>query len=398
MEQTTPQRASLKLSIETGKNKWLLTMSPGGKGRRRIELEAGELAEFKKQVGKALRQFGLAQETQVICCYEAGRDGFWIQRALTQSGYRVYVIDASSIEVAQRKRRKKTDRIDGEKLLRLLLRYESGDTDTFAVVHVPSEEDEDARRPQRELERLSKERLGHASRIESLLALQGVRAKVGADFLKQVPLLRRWDGSALGAELQRELLREYQRLQVVGEQTKALEAERAARLKEAQQVQVEAAAQKSRVPLDERQERMQRRHQKVLHLAELRGIGPHSAWKLVTEFFGWRDFRNRRQVGGLAGLTGTPYSSGESEREQGISKEGNKRIRTLMVELAWSWLRYQPGSKIAKWFAQHGAAGKRKRRQSIVAVARQLLVALWRYVEFGEVPEGADLKPCARAA
>jgi transposase len=398
MKDTTLHSTSLNLSIETGKNKWLLTISPGGKGRRRIELQAGGLTEFKRQVGKALRHFGLPQGTRVICCYEAGRDGFWIHRALTQLGYTVYVIDAASIELPQRRRRKKTDRIDGEKLLRLLLRYESGETDSFAVVRVPSEEDEDARRPQRELERLMKERLSHASRIESLLALQGVRAKVSAEFAKQLPLLRRWDGSPLGAELETELAREYQRYEVVARQITALLKERAARLKAAQEAQKVAAAQKGKGRVDERQERTQRRHEKVLRLSELRGIGAHSAWKLVTEFFGWRDFKNGRQVGGLAGLTGTPYNSGESERDQGISKEGNRRVRTLMVELAWSWLRYQPDSKITKWFEQRCLKGKRKRRQSIVAVARQLLVALWRYVQFGEVPEGAELKPCARAA
>ena len=395
MSQTTPQAASLKVSIETGKNKWLLTMSSGGQGRRRTELAAGDLSEFKHQVEKGLRQFKLGEKVKVFCCYEAGRDGFWIYRALTQMGYTVYVVDASSIEVPQQRRRRKTDRIDGEKLLRLLFRHLNGER-AFALVRVPHERDEDARRLHRELERLTKERIGHANRIESLLATHGIRLKITPDFAQQLERTRKWDGSALGADLTLELKREYERLSLLQQQLKKLKAERERRLEAAvAQAQAKGKPAERKASLDEEQQRQQRRYEQVIHLSGLKGVGVNSAWKLVFEFFGWREFRNRREVGGLAGLTGTPYNSGESERDQGISKAGNWRIRTLMVELAWLWLRYQPDTKITKWFRDRATKGKRCKRQAIVAVARQLLVALWRYEQFGEIPEGARLKNAA---
>jgi transposase len=238
------------------------------------------------------------------------------------------------------------------------------------VVRVPSVEREDGRRLHRELERLKKERTGHRNRIQGLLATQGVVLKPGRDFLSRLAGVVLWNGGPLPSGIREELEREYGRLRLVEEQMRGLEAERLKRL-------------------EERPELGQ-----VLALARLRGLGCSSAWVLVMEFFGWRGFRNRREVGAAAGLVGTPYESGESRRDQGISKAGNWRVRTLMIELGWTWLRYQPDSALSQWFRERfGGGGKRSRRIGMVALARRLLVALWRYLEFGEVPAGAQLKP-----
>ena len=361
----------LFIAFELSDKKWKLALSDGDK-KRMVTIDAGDLVALGEVIAKAKARFGMPEDVSIVSCYEAGRDGFWLHRYLIHCGVANMVVDASSIEVSRRARRAKTDRIDAEQLLRLLIRHHNGDKRVWSVVHVPSVEEEDARRLNRELERLKKERTGHRNRIQSLLVSQGVRLKPRHDLLERLEQARLWDGSALPPDLQAEVRREEERLRLVDQQIRALEAEQVQRL--------EAAA----LPC----------HHQIVQLMHLRGIGLTSAWVFVMEYFGWRQFTNRKEVAALAGLTPMPYASGDSYREQGISKAGNRRIRTLMIQIAWSWLRYQPHSALSVWFnTRFAQGGKRMRRIGIVALARRLLIALWRYLQSGVIPEGASLKP-----
>jgi transposase len=359
----------LFMALELSDKKWKLALSDGTK-RRIVTIAAGDLVALGEAVAKAKARFGMPGGVPIVSCYEAGRDGFWLHRYLVHCGVVNVVVDASSIEVNRRARRAKTDRVDVEQLLRLLIRYHHGEKRVWSVVHVPSVEEEDARRLHRELERLKKERTGHRNRIQALLVSQGVRLQPRHDFLERLETARLWDGAALPPDLQAEGRREEARLRAVDEQVRALEAEQARRL--------EAAATSC--------------HQQVAHLMRLRGIGLTSAWVFVMEYFGWRQFHNRKEVAALAGLTPMPYASGDSFRDQGISKAGNRRIRSLMIQIAWGWLRYQPHSALSVWFnTRFALGGKRMRRIGIVALARRLLIVLWRYVQRGTIPEGASL-------
>jgi transposase len=282
------------------------------------------------------------------------------------------VVDSASIEVNRRKRRAKTDRIDVRKLLHMLLRHHGGEKLVWSVVNVPSEQAEDGRHLHRELEVLKKERTMHRSRLKSLLIQHGISVSNPSSrkFLIDLESTRRWDGTQLPPDLKARITREHDRLRMVEEQIYSLGKEREKRV---------AAADTAPI-------------KQVAHLMTLVGIGPNSSWKFVMEFFAWRDFKNGKQIGALSGLTPTPYDSGASLREQGISKAGNKRIRTLAVEMAWVWLRFQPQSKLSQWYARRfGQGGKRMRRIGIVAMARRLLIDLWRYLEYGVIPEGARL-------
>jgi transposase len=361
----------LFVALELSDKKWKLALSDGNK-RRIVTITAGDLVTLGEAVAKAKTRFGMPGSVPIVSCYEAGRDGFWLHRYLVHCGVANVVVDASSIEVNCRARRAKTDRVDVEQLLRLLIRYHHGEKRGWSVVHVPSVEEEDARRLHRELERLKKARTGHRNRIQALLVSQGVRLQPRHDLLERLEAARLWDGSALPPDLQAEVRREEARLRSVDEQIRALEAEQARRLEEAV------------TPC----------HQQIAHLMHLRGIGLTSAWVFVMEYFGWRQFNNRKEVAALAGLTPMPYASGDSSRDQGVSKAGNRRIRTLMIQIAWGWLRYQPHSALSVWFnTRFALGGKRMRRIGIVALARRLLIALWRYVQSGAIPESASLKP-----
>ena len=361
----------LLLSFELGNGKWLLTFSAGQR-LRRVEIQARDLRALEIEIAAARKKFGLAAASVVHSCYEAGRDGFWLHRALTARGVINLVIDPSSIEVDRRKRRAKNDRLDGEALLRLLARYIAGERKHLRIVRVPSANDEDARRPQRELERLTRERTAHINRIRSLLALEGVVLNPGAaSFVSALSHAQRWDGQPLGTHLLAEIHDELERMEVIARQIKRLRIEQDARAEQA--------------PDDAR-------HKKLTTLRSLKGIN-RSAYLLVFEFFAWRTFSNRREVGAAAGLVGTPYQSGDTNREQGISKAGNARIRTVLVELAWRWVRFQPQSALTQWYQERfGQSGGRRRRVGIVALARRLLIALWRLVEQGVVPEGVAIK------
>jgi transposase len=360
------------MALELSKKLWKLAFSDGEK-KRVVTIKAKNLLELQEAITKAKAKFGLPMEARVVSCYEAGRDGFWLHRFLVSTGIENKVVDSSSIEVNRRARRAKTDGIDAGKLLGLLRRYWGGERDVYSVVRVPSESQEDARRLHRELERLKKERGQHITRIRSLLTLHGIEVSYvgGSDLADQVSGFRQWDGSPLPGELKAELLREGERLTLVRQQISALEAEQRRRERESDDPMI----------------------RKIVQLQQLGAIGQVSAWVFIMELFGWRKFNNRRELASLVGLTPMPYNSGDSTVEQGISKAGSRRVRALLIEISWLWLRYQPDSELSQWFNRRFAAGgKRMRRIGIVALARKLLIALWRYLETGEIPAGATLK------
>ena len=281
------------------------------------------------------------------------------------------VVDAASIKVNRRAKRVKSDRVDAEGLVLDLIRHHRGEKGIWKVVRVPTEGEEDQRRRHRMLERLKKERTQHRARILSLLATQGIRPERLKVFVKELGQARTWQGKSLPPELMAEIEQQKERLWVVERQMKEIGRE-----------QEEAVRNASSVA-----------QRKVARLCMLRGVGIDTAWMLVMEFFGWREFRNRREVGGAAGLGGTPYSSGVTRREQGISKAGNRWVRARMIELGWIWLRLQPQAELSQWFVKRfGDGGARMRRVGIVALARRLLIELWHFVEHGVVPRGAVLK------
>jgi transposase len=362
----------LHLAFELGHKNWKLVFGDGKK-MRTVSTAARDLEVLQKQIEMAKNKFKLEGDVRIVSCYEAGRDGFWLHRYLISCGIENLVVDSASIEVSRRKRRKKTDRIDAKKLLNMLVRYHGGERLMWSVVNVPSEEAEEGRHLHRDLEVLGKERTMHRNRIKSLLIQQGIAVKnpSARDFLVELESFRTWDGVELGADLKSRIIREHGRLRMVEEQIYSVKKERERRLENEESESIK----------------------KVMQLMTLRGIGMNSSWKFVMEFFGWRNFQNRGELASLSGLTPTPYDSGGSQREQGISKAGNKRIRTLSVEMAWVWLRFQPQSKLSQWFVERFAlGGSRMRRIGIVAMARKLLIDLWRYLEQGVIPEGAILK------
>jgi transposase len=373
--QTVPQgqdtaiQGELYLSFELGDKSWKLTASDGRRGPSRYSVDAGDVAAVLDCVRRAKERCQLEPQAEVHSCYEAGRDGWWLHRWLIEQGIDNIVVDSASIEVNRRARRAKTDRLDGDKLLAMLMRHHAGER-VWSVLHEPTPEQEDARRTHRELARLTQERTAHMNRIRSLLVLHNLRVPVIVGGRDWAPWWER-HGEQVPPVLRGEIERESARLALVKQQVKALEAARRQELAEGKQ------------PL-------------VSQLAQLRAIGPKGAWVLVKEVFGWRRFANRRELAGCLGLAPTPYDSGGSQIEQGISKAGNKRARTMLVELAWSWLRLQPDSVLTQWFNRRFAgSGKRMRRVGIVALARRLAIALWRYLEHGEIPAGASLKPAA---
>lgn len=362
----------LHMAFELGRSKWKLGFTTGpGRSPRERTIGARDLEALEREIERAKERFGVPPEGRVVSCYEAGRDGFWLHRYLLSRGIENEIVDSSSIEVKRRKRRRKSDGLDVRSLLRLLCRYTAGERDVWSVVNVPSREAEDRRWLHREIETLTAERTERSNRIKSLLATQGVELRLGRDFDARLAEVRLWDGAPLGPELRARLSREWVRLRRVQEDLKALEAERRERLEAVRDDPV----------LDQ-----------VRDLMELRGIGLKSAWLFVMEFFSWREFKNRREVGGLAGVAAAPNQSGEGDQSPGIDKAGNRWVRRMATEIAWSWVRYQPNSEITRWFnRRYAKAGKRARRRGIVAVARKVLVALWRYLEHGEIPEGAVL-------
>jgi transposase len=358
----------LLLAMELSAKSWRLVMGANGR-RRHVTLEPGNVEGFVEALARAKAKLGLAVDAPVVSCYEAGRDGFWVHRWLAQQGVRNVVIDSASIEVSRRARRAKTDRVDGDKLWSLLHRWYGGDGEALRAVRVPSREEEDLRLLHRERQTWVTARTREGNRIRGLLAAQGVRVEGGiAKWGGQLDALRTGDGHPLPPQLQARLARAIDHYRGISDRITVLEDE--------QREKITTAAGAGAFAL-------------VELLKTLRGVGMQSAWTLVFELFGWRRYRNRRELAASVGLVSTPYDSGESRREQGLSKSGNRRVRTLMIELAWSWLRYQPASALSQWWQARFASTQRGRKVGIAALARKLLIALWHMSQSGEIPAGA---------
>lgn len=366
----------LAVSLELSAKSWKMGFHDGNREKPAVhtvsnEVAALRLSEAVGKIEKVKRDWGYSEDTRVVVCFEAGQDGFWIQRALLGRGYEAVIVDPASIPVERRARRAKTDRLDAIKLVLSLRGWLRGEGDRMHVIRVPSVEAEAQRQLVRDRGELQKEVGQHRDRMRKLLRTVGYWEGVAADFADRLSAgkARCYDGSELPAELRERLERECERLALAEKQLAALEASLVTKLP----TQVQG---------------------RIGELKKLKGIGPVGAMRLVCELF-WRNFDNRRQVGSCVGLTPQPYDSGESRVDQGISKAGNRRVRALLIEMAWLWLQYQPESALSQWFAQRtrgSGPNKRGRRIMIVAVARRLVIALWRYLKDGTVPEGAQLK------
>jgi transposase len=374
-ESTAPASISpipLLLAFELGERTWKLGFTTGFGQRPRVRsVPAGSVDRVLEEIARAKRRLKVRAETPVVSCYEAGRDSFWLHRYLVAHSITNHVVDSSSIEVKRRARRAKTDKLDLAGLLTLLARYLAGDQRAWHVVRVPSVADEDARQLHRTWETVQRDRSRLLCRLQELLVTQGVRLPIRDDFPAQLEAVRLWDGTPVPPGLQARLKRAWTQLALLDQQLAELEAERAA-------LSVDPATETGRY---------------VTRLPTLRGIGPVGAWVLATEIFGWRDIRNARQLGGLVGLVPAPFQSGETDHDQGITRAGNKHVRRLLVQLAWSWRRWQPESALTQWYEERfGRGSRRLRRIGIVALARKLLIALWRYVDQGQIPDGAVTK------
>jgi transposase len=363
----------LYLALELSWNAWKLAFTVGSGQKARLRtIPARNTDLLLREIAKAKARFGLPDDTPVVACYEAGRDGFWLHRLLVHHGIDNRVVDSASIEVNRRQRRAKSDGLDAIKLVEMLIRFHNGETKVWRVVRVPTVEDEDRRQRHRELIDLKGQRTEHSNRIKGLLATFGLDALVDAEFPRRLERLRQWDGRPLPPSVTARILREFARWQQVDAQVRALSAEQRRAVRDDEEPQVE----------------------QVRRLLGLKGIGQAGAWILVREVFGWRAIKNRRELAALAGLVPTPYGSGDSHREQGISKAGNRRVRWVLVQLSWGWLHHQPDSALSRWYGQRfGAGNARARKVGIVALARKLLIALWKYLEIGEVPAGAEVVP-----
>lgn len=368
----TAPTACLLLAFELGQRSWKLGFSAGVGQRPRIrQIPAGAVGLIDKEIVQAKMRVGLSLEAAVISCYEAGRDGFWLHRYLLAHGITNHVVDSASIEVNRRARRAKTDRLDLGGLLSLLARYVLGDRRVWRVVRVPTVTDEDTRQLPRTWETLTEDRTRLINRMKGLLTTQGVQIPIDKHFLEHLHAAQLWDGTPVPTGLQERLTADWAQLRQVETQLRERRA-RAARPPDASTPTGRAIEQ----------------------LQTLRAIGVTGAWVLATEIFGWRQIENRRQLGGLVGLVPAPYQSGETAYDQGITRAGNTHVRRVMVQLAWVWLQYQPDSALSQWYQRRfGGGGKRLRRIGIIALARKLLIALWRFLETGAVPDGAQLKP-----
>jgi transposase len=368
------------LAIELSKKSWIIGVNtPLSEKISKYTVEGWkELAELldkiRTRVGRELKR-----PVEFVSCYEAGYDGFWIHRLLEKNGVRNFVVDPASVQVDRRARRVKTDIVDVTKLLRSLMAYLRGEPKVWSVVRVPTIAEEDDRRLHRERDRLINERVQHVNRIKGLCAVHGIYhyEPLRPDRMKRLEQLRTGDERELPPRVRAEIRRELQRLELALEMIKAIEKERNAMVL-------------AKTPSTYGNAK------KVQQLVKIGSIGPEIATVLVGEVF-FRQFNNRQEVGSYVGLTPSHFQSGPSSRDQGISKAGNPKARTIMLELAWFWIRYQPDSPLTIWFRERvGTAKGRIRRIAIVAVARKLLIALWRYLETGVVPTGAKLKASNR--
>jgi transposase len=372
--------AAIFVSLELSRSTWLITsLVPGGGDKMsKHSVRSGDIAELMTHLTKLRdKAHGRAGASfPIIAIQEAGLDGFWVHRVLERAGIESHVVDAASILTSRRRRRAKTDRLDGEALLRTLLAYKRGEPRVCTMVRAPSPEEEDRRRLCRERKTLVAERVAHVNRIKGLLFAQGISdyEPLRGDRRQRLEALRTGDGRPLPLYLKAQIGRELDRLELLLEQLKAVEAARNALLEPASDT----------APVT------------VQALAGLRGIGPEFTAILWSECL-FRPFSNRRQIAAYAGLAPTPWQSGSVQHEQGVSKSGNPRLRSTMIQLAWLWLRHQPTSELSLWFRERVKrnAGRGK-KTAIVALARKLLVALWKLSSSGVVIEGAIMK-AARA-
>jgi transposase len=376
---TSPEpRARCHVALELSQAKWLIGALLPGRAKAILHAVRGGDAGGLVDVLRKLEQRASAEAgvlVSVSVCFESGYDGFWLARFLADRGIDTHVLDAASFLVSRRGRRAKTDRIDVEAMAFTLKAYLAGDHSVCRTVEVPTPAAEDAKRLSRERTQLTCERTRHVNRIRGLLTLHGisdVKGLWGGAWREALEASQTGDGRPLGPFLRAEIAREFERLHLVLAHMRQLDAERRA---------ATAAA------------TLFRDAPKVERLVKLAGVGEIGATVLVTEVF-HRRFQNRKHLASYLGLTPSPYASGESCREQGISKAGNKPARTLLVELAWCWLRYQPGSGLAEWYRRtSGPYSTRSRKVGIVALARKLAIALWRFVEQGVIPAGAVMSP-----
>ena len=364
--------ATLFVAFELREKTWKRGFTTGhGQKPRERTVTARYQERVLDEIAQAKRRLGLPESAAGVSCYEAGRDGFWRHRFVQGHGITNHVVDSSSMEVNRRRRRAKSDGLDGRKLLSMLLRYHHGERQVGQVVKVPAVEAEDQRHLHRDVETLKPERASTTTRIQGLLSSQGLRVPSRAKLPAPLEALRLWDGSPMPPGLRRRVRRVYAHHTFLREQSTAVEAARRAQLQAS-----------TETPID-----------KVRQLMQLKGIGINGAWLVGMEFFGWRACKNRREVGGVAGFTPTPYHSGARAREQGMTKSGHRHVRWMTTALAWSGRRLQPDSAWSGWLRQRvGSGGKRLRRMGMVAVARKFLIALWRVLETGVVPEGAVRK------
>jgi transposase len=358
------REAVLFVAFELSQKEWKLALTSGFNERPWVRtVVAGDLVAVERVLGQGRARFGLPATAAVVSCYEAGRDGFWIHRALERLGVQNRVVDSASIEVNRRQKRAKTDRLDVLKLVAMLVRVWLGETGVWREVRVPTAEAEAARQVSRERTALTRERTALRNQVRSWLTTCGVRLP------PRRPegwwtTVRDWAGAALPAPLQERIARAEARLALITTQVAAID-----------RVQRTAVAAAGATSAPQR-------------LVQLKGVATTGASVLLDEGLVWRDFRNRRQVGGLLGFAPTPYASGEMQREQGISRAGNARLQSTMIQLAWQWVRWQPFSPLTQWFHARFGAGKRSRKIGIVAVARKLLIVLWRWATAGVAPAG----------
>ena len=375
-----PSENRVLIAIELSVSSWFVAVRlPGSEKSRLHRVEGGDTTALLALI-RDLRwraETKLRHAADVACCFEAGRDGFWLHRLLTAHGASAYVLEPTSILVNRRARRAKTDRLDAEGMLRVLAAWLGGDRQVCSIVSVPTPEDEDAKRPHREREHLVQERQRLENRMEALLFTQGIRGRPSLrSWERDIAKLRTGDGRALPCLMQAELNRLRRRLVLILELIHEMEAERA-----------KALAAKG----DDAMTR------KIADLQRIRGIGANFSTVLAREVL-YRSFANRRQLASYVGIAPMPYQSGGMDRDRSISRAGNPRARTTLIQLAWLWLRYQPGSALSDWFrGRVGTLQGRTRRIAIVAMARKLLIALWRYVETGVLPDGVELRAMKEA-
>jgi len=363
---------TLYLAFDLGQTHWNLAFTIGlGQPPREVRIVGGDTERLEQEIAAAKRRFDLPGDARVMSCYEAGRDGFWLHRWLQAHQVESMVIDSSSIEVNRRQRRSKTDKIDVRKLLKLLVRLHLGEPKVFSVVRVPSIEEEDERHLHRELKTLTCDETAFVNRIKGVLAGLGVRLEPDKFFPQRLKAVRQWDGESLPEGVRRRLLSDFAVLQAIRRELREL--------RRVQRAQIRDDNTRSGI-------------KETRQLMGLKAVGLRTASVYSNEFFAWRRLKNRRQVGCLAGLCSTPHRSGSLQHEQGISRAGNRWIRSVAVELAWSWVHWQPDSALSQWYLRRfHQGGSRMRRIGIVALARKLLVELWKYLETGIPPQGAIL-------